>query len=207
MRRHGCGCARSPGLPARRAAELPECALRLRTRSCAQLGLNALQLRCAAGRQQRADRRHRPRLCHGRRRVTAAHLEPRRLNLDRAEQGLQPARAPVLKRLHRPAGRTSPVVGRILRHLATQHARLQLDLKHLGLGKHEANLRQRADHCRPADRHQLRRPHLARACPRLQSHRPLHHACRPRGQASTRLINLRRASRLPQVFDTPVLHP
>jgi len=38
-----------------------------------------------------------------------------------------------------------------------------------------------------------------------QRHRPLHHACRPHGQASARPISPRRASTLPQVFDTP--HP
>ncbi len=43
----------------------------------------------------------------------------------------------------------------------------------------EADLRKRADYRRPAERHQLRRRHLARACPRLQPHRPLHQARSP----------------------------
>ncbi len=52
--------------------------------------------------------------------------------------------------------------------------------------------------------HQLRgRHHLARAGPRLQTHRPLHHACRPHGQVSATPISPPRASRLSQVFDTP----
>jgi len=171
--------------------------------ACAQLSLHPLQLRRAASGQQRADRReqHRPR--HRRRHAAAAQLEPRRLELNRAEQGLQPTRAPVLERLQCPAFHAGPVVGRILRHLTAQHARLQLGQKRLGLGQHKADLRKRADHYRTADRRQLRRRHLARACPRLQSHRPLHHACRPRGQAPDRPIRPRRASHLPQVFDTP----
>ena len=53
--------------------------------------------------------------------------------------------------------------------------------KRLGLGEHQADLRKRADHPRPAERRQLRRRHLTRARPCLQSHRPLHHACRPHG--------------------------
>ena len=169
----------------------------------AQLGLHPLQLRRAAGRHQRADQRH----CHLRRwvRQTATtHLEPRRLDLDGAEQRLQPARAPVLERLQHPADRTSPVVGRIRRHLAAQHARLQLGQQRPGLSKHEADLRERADHPRSAERHQFRRLHLASTCRRLQLRRPLHRACRPRGQISARLINLRPASRLPPVFDTPL---
>jgi len=56
-------------------------------------------------------------------------------DLDRAEQGLQPARAPVLERLQHPACRTDPVVGRIRRHLAAQHARLQPGQKRLALVK------------------------------------------------------------------------
>jgi len=91
----------------------------------AQLSLHPLQLRRAAGRQQRADRRDRD--PHQRRGLAAAaDLEPRRLDLGRAEQGLQPARAPVMERLQHPARRTRPVVGRMLRNLAAQHARLQL---------------------------------------------------------------------------------
>ncbi len=93
--------------------------------ACAQLSLHPLQLRRAAGGQQRTNRRDRD-LRHGRGLAAAAHLEPRRLDLDRAEQGLQPARAPVLGRLQHPACRTHPAVGRILRHLAAPHARLQL---------------------------------------------------------------------------------
>jgi len=45
---------------------------------------------------------------------------------------------------------------------------------------------------------------LTLARPRFQPNRPLHHACRPRGQASARLINPRPASHLPQVLDTPI---
>jgi len=170
--------------------------------ACAQLGLHPLQLRRAAGAQQRADRReqHRPR--HGRRQAAAAQLEPRRLELNRAEQGLQPTRAPVLERLQCPAFHAGPVMGRILRHLTAQHARLQLGQQRLGLGQHKADLRQRADHRRTADRRQLRRRHLARAV--LASSRTVH--CikpAPRGQASARPIRPRRASHLPQVFDTP----
>ncbi len=67
----------------------------------------------------------------------------------------------------------------------------------------KADLRKRADHRRPAERHQLRRRHLALARLCLQPHRPLHHA-RPRGQASARPISPPRASRPPQVFDTPM---
>ena len=88
-----------------------------------------------------------------------------------------------------------------------QHARLQPGQKRLGLGEHEVDLRERADHPWPAKRHQLRRLHLPRARHRLQPHRPLHHACRPRDQASTRPISPRQASRLPQVFDTPNTEP
>jgi hypothetical protein len=98
-----------------------------------QLGLHPLQLRRAPRRQQRTDRRDRdPR--QGRGHAAAAQLEPRRLNLDRAEQRLQPTRAPVLERLQHPARRTSPVVGRIFLHLAAQHARLQFGQQRLGLG-------------------------------------------------------------------------
>ncbi len=178
-----------------------------RNEARAQLGLHPLQLRRAAGRQQRADRReqHRPR--QGRRQAAAAHLEPRRLDLDRAEQRLQPARAPVLERLQRPASWAGPAKRRMFRHLAAQHARLQLGQQRLGFGQHEADLRKPADHRRPAERRQLRRRHLPRACPRLQPHRPLHHARRPRGQASDRLISPRQASRLPQAFDTPQRRP
>jgi len=168
----------------------------------AQLGLHPLQLRRATGGQQRADRRDRH-LRQRRRQTAAAHLEPRRLDLDRAEQRLQPTRAPVLEGLQHPACRTDPVMGRIRRHLAAQHARLQLGQQRLGLGEHQADLRKRADHPWPAERHQLRRRHLPRARPHFQSHRPLHHACRLHGQASARPISPRRASRLPQVFDTP----
>ncbi len=145
----------------------------------AQLGLHPLQLRRAAGGQQRANGReqHRPR--HGHRQAAAAQLEPRRLELNRAEQGLQSTHAPVLERLQCPAFHAGPVMGRILRHLTAQHARLQLGQQRLGLGQHKADLRKRADHRRTADRHQLRRRHLARACPRLQPHRPLRQARSP----------------------------
>jgi len=64
----------------------------------AQLGLHPLQLRRAAGGQQRANGRDRPCQLLGRRGAAAAHLEPRRPDLNRAKQGLQPARAPVLER-------------------------------------------------------------------------------------------------------------
>ncbi len=133
------------------------------------------------------------------RRAAAAHLEPRRLDLDRAEQGVHSARAPVLGRLKYPMLQGDPVVGRILRNLAAQHARLQLGQQRLALGEHQADLREQgaADHRRPADRHQLRRLHLARSCPRLQPHRSLHHARRLRGQASSRPISPRRATLLP----------
>jgi len=172
----------------------------------AQLGLHPLQLRRAAGRQERADRRDRhPR--HRHRQAAAADLEPGRLDLDRAEQGLQPTRPPFLERPQHPARRTDPVVGRMLRYLTTHHARLQLGQQRLGLGKQEADFRVRADRPRPAERHQLRRLRLSCACRRLQSHRPLHHACCPCGQASARLISPRRASRLPQVFDTSLRPP
>jgi len=134
--------------------------------ACAQLGLHTLQLRRATGGQQRADRRDRH-LRRRRRQTAAAHLEPWRLDLDRAEQGLQPTRAPVLERPQHPAFQADPVMGRIRRHLSAQHARLQLGQQHLGLSEHQADLRKRADHPRPAERHQLRRRHLSRACPRL----------------------------------------
>ncbi len=117
-------------------------------------------------------------------------------------KGLQSTRAPVLERPQNPTLHADPTVGRILRHLTAQHARLQPGQKRLALGKHEADLRERADHRRPAERHQLRRLHLARARPRLQPHRPPHQA-RPCGQASARPISPGQASHLPQVFDTP----
>jgi hypothetical protein len=138
----------------------------------------------------------------GRRPATTAHLEPRRLDLNRADQRLQPTYPPILERLQHPACRTNPMVGRILRNLTAQHACLQLGQQHLGFGEHQANLRELANYRRPAKRRQLRRLHRPRACRRLQSHRPLHHA-RPHGQASARPISPRQASRLPQIFDTP----
>jgi len=144
----------------------------------AQLRLHPLQLRRAAGRQQRANRRDRH-LRQGRRPAATAPLEPRRLDLDRAEQRLQPTRAPVLERLQHPASRAGPVISRILRHLPTQHARLQLGQQCFRLGQHKTDLRQRADHPRTAERHQLRRLHLALARPRFQPHRPLHQARSP----------------------------
>ena len=112
--------------------------------ACAQLGLHPLQLRRAPRRQQRANRRDRPRLHHGRRLAAAAHLEPGRLELDRAEQRLQPARAPVLERLQCPACRADPVISRMLRHRTAQHARLQPGQQRLACGEQEAGLRKRA---------------------------------------------------------------
>ena len=58
------------------------------------------------------------------------------------------------------------------------------------------------------DRRRHRPPRLVgegswRLRPARQSHHPPYHACRPRGQASARLINPRPASRLPQGFGTP----
>ncbi len=81
----------------------------------AQLGLHPLQLRRAPRSQQPADRRDR-RSCHGLGQAAAAQLEPRRLDLGRAEQRLRPAHTPVLERLRNSARRTDPVAGRI-RHL------------------------------------------------------------------------------------------
>ena len=101
--------------------------------ACAQFGLHPLQLRRAASGQQRAGRRNRHRR-QGRCQTAAADLEPRRLDLDRAEQRLQPARAPVLERLQQPSRRTDPMMGHIGCHLAAQHACLQPGQQRLGLG-------------------------------------------------------------------------
>src|SRR4051812_12750803 len=56
------------------------------------------------------------------------------------------------ERLRRPALRTDPVAGGVVRHLALHHARLQLGQDRLRLGQREAELRECATHHRPADR-------------------------------------------------------
>ncbi len=101
-----------------------------------------------------------------------------------------------------PACRADPVVGGVPRHLTAQHARLQPGQERFGLGERKPDLRERVDDRRPAERDQLRRFHLALVRPRLQPHRPPHHA-RPRSQASARSISPGQASGLPQVFDAP----
>ena len=91
-----------------------------------QLGLHALQFRCTPRRQQLTDRREQASLFHRRGSAAMTNLEPWCGNLDRAEQRLQPTRPPLLERLQHLAVHTDPPVGRILRQLIAQHARLQL---------------------------------------------------------------------------------
>ena len=136
----------------------------------------------------------------GRTVAVQVRVKPRRLDLHRAAQGLQPARAPVLERLRNPTCRLSAAMSRICRHLAVQQARLQLGQKHLGPIGHQADPRERADHSRPAERHQLRsspRPRWSSlpAAPSTASRLPPSRSGISPGHAST----------LPQVFDTPVL--
>jgi hypothetical protein len=74
-----------------------------------EFSLHTLQPRRAPGGQQLRVRRERH-LHRGRREVASADLEPRRLDRDGAEQGLQSARAPVLEGLEFPAVGADPAV-------------------------------------------------------------------------------------------------
>ena len=125
-----------------------------------KLGLHPLQLRRAAGREQLGGGRNcrsRP----GRQLNAPAYPEPWCLDSNRAEQGPQPARAPLLE-----SGRGTPhsVQARraaacsatCLRNLSPHHARLQPGQQRLRRGEHQADLRERAGRRRSGDHCQLR---------------------------------------------------